>query len=167
MLEQFLKSILALLYNVVPMNAYIQRVPIGAKYPYYQINKVDISQDMINSFFINNTLRVYIRVWGEDEVALNENAFAIQSAITSGRGIIPILNQDGTQSNRVIRIEDIESIPIQTDVNEVYCVELNFKFETFLNVSAQEFDLIAHVHAALNATTTSSDNTNTTQVTIQ
>jgi hypothetical protein len=145
MLEQFVKSVLAYFVKVAPMNAYIQSIPLGVKYPCYLVNKCDIHSHPINSYYFMNTITLYVRCFGKDEVDLRNTVNNLTQQIFNDYRAIPILNQDGTESERYIRVEDIESIEIPTDVNEVYCVELNFSFDTQFNVNVDELALIGNV----------------------
>lgn len=157
MLEQLIKSIMAYLNTIVPMNTYIQRIPVQAQYPLYLVNKVDIKTEAINSYYYVNHINIYIRMFSEDEVKLKNDYFNLNNALFDVSRVIPILNQDGTKSGRSIRFENIESIEIPTDVNEIYCVELNFEFDTTQVVNVQEFALLQDVYVSKD--TTSPDNT--------
>lgn len=142
MLEQFLKSILARFIAIEPMNAYIQKIPIGVQYPCYLVNKVDIQTTALNSFYFINTVHVYVRCFGKDEVELKNKVSNLVQTIFEEYRKIPILNIDGTQSGRVLRIEDIESIEIPVDENEMYCIEINFNFDTTHTIRQGEFQLL-------------------------
>jgi hypothetical protein len=142
MLEQFIKSVVANFVKIEPMNAYVQKVPKDVKYPCYLVNKCDINTTPINTFFFINNVTLYVRIFGKDEVELKNKAFNLTSNIFENGRKIPILNVDGTESSRFIRIERIESIDIPVDQNEIYCVEINFDFETTHNLNVQEFELI-------------------------
>lgn len=146
MLEQFIKSIMAYFNSIVPMNTYIQRIPQDAIYPLYVVTKIDIKTSFINSFYFMNHITMYVQMWSKDEITLKNNAFDLNTAVFDTTGVIPILNQDGSHSGRAVRIEDIEVIEITSDVNELYCMELNFKFDTTFNVSYEEFQKITTVH---------------------
>ncbi|HLO11478.1 MAG TPA: hypothetical protein VK190_04415 [Pseudoneobacillus sp.] len=145
MLEQFIKSILARFVQYEPMNAYIQNIPEGVEYPCYLLNKCDIHTTPLNSFYFVNNVTLYVRIFGTDEIDLKNRVFNLTNNIFEYHRKIPILNQDGTESNRFLRIEDVESIEIPVDENEVYCIELNFNFDTTHQVSVQEFELLARV----------------------
>lgn len=147
MLEQFLKSTLAHFCKVEPMNAYIQEMPKGVKYPCYLVNKVDISTQPLNQFYFNNTISVYIRIFGEDEIGIKNKTFNLINNVFANYRKIPILNEDGTESERFIRVENIESIDITVDENEIYCTEINFSFDTTFNVTVEEFELLGKVNS--------------------
>jgi hypothetical protein len=145
MLEQFLKSILAHFVKVEPMNAYIQNIPQGVQYPCYFVNKCDVKTNKINSYYFMNTITPYIRIFGKNEVDLKNKSINLIQNIFSDHGKIPILNEDGTESNRFIRIEDIESIEIPVEENEIYCIEINLSFDTTHIVSVEEFEILRRV----------------------
>lgn len=145
MLEQFVNSIFAYFTKVEPMNAYVQKVPVDVEYPCYLLNKCDITTDALNSYFFMNHIHLYIRIFGTDEIKLKNQASNLTQELFKNQRKIPILEEDGTESSRFIRIEDVESIEINVDENEMYCVELNFSFDTTHNVDVQEFDLLEKV----------------------
>jgi hypothetical protein len=127
------------------MNAYIQKIPVDVKYPCYLVNKCDIVTQPLNSYYFINTVTLYVRVFGTDEVELKNKVFNLTNRIFEENRKIPILNKDGTHNGRFVRIENIESIDIPVDENEMYCVELNFSFDTTHIVGTQEFDLLGRV----------------------
>lgn len=149
MLEQFIKSIIAHFVKLEPMNAYIQKMPIDVQYPCYLVNKCDINTNTINNFYFINTVTLYVRLFGKDEVDLKNKSFKLVNSIFEDQRKIPILNIDGTPSNRFVRIENIESIDIVVDENEIYCTELNFSFDTTHIINSQEFELLANFHSNL------------------
>lgn len=128
-----------------PMNAYIQSIPIGVEYPCYLVNKCDIHSHPLNSYYYMNTITLYVRCFGKDEVDLRNKVNNLTQQIFGDYRKIPILNVDGTESSRYVRVEDIESIEIPVDVNEIYCVELNFSFDTTFNVNVDELATIDNV----------------------
>lgn len=142
MLKQFISSIIARFVEIEPMNAYIQEVPEGVKYPCYLVNKCDIKSTMINSYYYMNTIFLYVRIFGNDELEIKGRANNVVQTVLSELGKIPILNEDGTKSRRYVRVEDFDTIDIKVDENEVYCVELNFNFDTTHRVTLQEFELM-------------------------
>lgn len=145
MLEQFLKSILSYFNSIEPMNAYIQNIPQGVEYPCYLVNKVDINTQSINVVYFVNNVTPYIRIFGQNEVELKNKVFNLIQNVFNNHRKIPLLNLDGTPSGRYIRVEDIDSTEIIVDENEVYCIEINFNFDTTHRVSKQEFDLLKKV----------------------
>jgi len=148
MLEQFIKSIMVYFTKIEPMNAYIQNIPQGIVYPCYLLNKCDIRSDAINSYFYMNNITLYIRLFGSNEIELKTKAFNLSQTIFKDHRKISILNIDGTDSGRFIRIEDgIETVDITVDENEVYCVEINLSFDTTHNVSMEEFAQLSGVYA--------------------
>lgn len=148
MLEQFIKSILAHFTKIEPMNAYIQNMPMGVKYPCYLLNKCEIASNAINSFYFMNTVTLYVRIFGNSEIELQNKAFNISQEIFRTQRKIPVLNIDGSPSGRSVRLEDgIESIDIQVDENEVYCVELNFSFDTTHHIDLKEYEILSKVYA--------------------
>lgn len=150
MLEQFIKSIVSHFVKVQPMNAYIQKVPNNVKYPCYLVNKCEVKTETLNSFYFVNTVTLYVRVFGENEVDLKNKTYSLVNNIFENQRKIPILNINGTPSNRFMRIEDIESIEIPVDQNELYCVELNFNFDTTHTVNVAEFDLLGKFNITVN-----------------
>lgn len=147
MLEQFIKSVLANFVKIEPMNAYIQNIPVGVQYPCYLVNKCDIKTEPITSFYYMNNITLYIRMFGNSELELKNKAFNIIQYVFQNNRKVPILNENGTESGRFIRIEDIESIEINVDENDVYCVELSFTFDTTHNVKLQEFEILGTVYS--------------------
>lgn len=145
MLEQFVKSVIAHFVSIEPMNAYVQSIPEGVEYPCYLVNKCDVKTTPINIYYFINTITLYVRIFSKDELDLKNKVFNLMSNIFEQHRKIPILNEDGTDSGRFIRIEDIESIEIPVDQNDVYCVEINFSFDTTHKVNAQEFQLLGQV----------------------
>lgn len=150
MLEQFIKSTVAYLVSIEPMNAYIQKMPKDVKYPAYVVNKCDINTTFLNSVYYVNTVTLYIRVFGNDEVGLKNKVYNLINSIFENRCIIPILDVTGLPTERYIRVEDVESIDINVDQNEIYCQEINFSFDTQHPVNIQEFDILAKVNSNLN-----------------
>lgn len=146
MLEQFIKSILAYFNSIEQMSTYIQSIPIGVEYPCYLVNKVEIQSKPLNSYYFINTISSYIRIFNSDEVDLKNKVYNLTNSVLSNRGKIPVLNEDGSESGRYVRIENFESIPITTDENEIYCVEIYFSFDTTYNIDEQEFELLANIH---------------------
>lgn len=147
MLEQFIKSVLAHFNKIEPMNIYIQNIPSGVIYPCYLLNKCDIKSEAINSYYFMNSITLYVRLFGRNEVDLKNKAFNLCQDIFKNQRKIPVLNEDGTDSGRSIRIEDgIETIDIPVDENETYCVELNFTFDTTHVVNVKEFDLLKEIY---------------------
>lgn len=147
MLKQFVSSVLAHFVKIEPMNAYIQSIPKGVKYPCYLINKCDVKTNLLNSHYFMNTITLYIRIFGTNELELKQKAYKVTQAIVAERGKIPILNSDGSVSSRYIRVEDIESIEIPVDENEIYCIELNFSFDTTHKVNYEEFEILAKFYS--------------------
>jgi hypothetical protein len=145
MLEQFIKSIFAYFIKVEPMSAYVQSIPVGVQYPCYLLNKADLRTRNLNAFYFINTVGLYIRVFDTDEVSLKNKVFNLTSNIFENRGKIPILNEDGTESERFIRIEDLDSYDLPVDANELYCIEINFNFDTTHQLTVPELDLLAKV----------------------
>jgi len=145
MLEQFLKSILSYFCTFHKMNAYIQNMPKDVKYPCYLVNKCDINTTSLNSVYFINTISPYIRITGRDEVELKNVAFDLVNQIFQNHRKIPILDIRGLETGRYIRLEDIEATEIIVDENEVYCMEINFSFDTTHIVNIKEFDLLAKV----------------------
>jgi hypothetical protein len=146
MLKQFVSSVVAHFVEIEPMNAYIQSIPVDVQYPCYLVNKCDVSVNFLNSYYYMNTVRLYIRVFGKDELALKEKANNVVHSLMSSRGKIHILNEDGTKSSRYIRVENIETIEITVDENEIYCTEINFSFDTTHNVSVGEWAVLKNFY---------------------
>jgi hypothetical protein len=146
MLEQFIKSILAYFISIEPMNAYVQDMPQGVQYPCYFLNKCDVKTNTINSYYFMNTVTLYIRIFDKDEVQLKNKVFNLIGTIFENQRKIPILNSDGSESNRYIRIEDIESIDIPVDEVDVSCIEIVFNFDTTHNITSQQFQLLGRLH---------------------
>jgi hypothetical protein len=146
MLEQFVKSIFAYFQKVDPMNAYVQSIPEGVQYPCYLLNKCDIRTEALNSYYFMNNIHLYIRCFGEDEVDLKNRINNVTNTIFAEHRKIPILNEDGTPTERFVRIENIESINLPVDENEIYCVEINFSFDTTHIVNQNEFQLLDKVY---------------------
>lgn len=142
MLEQFLKSILSYFVKKEPMNAYIQKIPVDVSYPCYLVNKCDAAITPLNATYFINTVTPYIRVFDKNEVALKNKVFKLTNTIFEENRKIPVLNLDGTESQMFIRIENVETIDIPVDENEIYCVEINFSFDTTHIVNIEEFDLL-------------------------
>lgn len=140
--EQVLKSIFAYFVKVEPMNAYVQSIPVGVQYPCYLLNKVDMRTRNFNSFYYMNTISFYIRIFDTDELSLKNKVFNLTSNIFEQRGLIPVLNQDGTESERYISIEGIESYDLPVDANELYCVEIFFSFDTTQNLQVPPLELL-------------------------
>lgn len=147
MLTQFLNSIMAHFIKVEPMSAYIQEMPEKVEYPCYLLNKLDVNTTTLNSFYFVNTLTLYIRIFGKDEVELKGRVFNLTNNLFETQRKIPILEKDGSSSRRYIRIEDIETIQIPVDENDTYCVELNFSFDTTHKINEQEFELLKEVNS--------------------
>ena len=145
MLEQFIKSIFAYFVRIEPMNAYVQSIPEGVQYPCYLLNKCDIRTEALNSYYFVNTVHLYVRCFGTNELELKNKVNGLTNTIFAEHRKIPILNEDGTNTDRFVRIENIESIEINVDENEMYCVELNFNFDTTHIVNQNEFQLIEKV----------------------
>lgn len=146
MLEQFIKSILAYFVKIEPMNAYVQAIPEGVEYPCYFVNKCDISTETLNSYYFLNNVNLYIRIFGENEVELKNKSFNLVQHIFNNQRRIPILEEDGSESGRLIRLENIETIEIPVDENEMYCTELNFSFDTSHHISPGEFEILGKVY---------------------
>lgn len=146
MLNQFLSSIISYFISIEPMNAYVQSIPEGVEYPCYLINRCEINTESFNSVYFINTIHPYIRIFGQDEIEIKEKAFNLVNTIFKEHRKIPILDIDGKPTRRFIRIENIESIPITVDENEVYCVEINFSFDTTHVVNITEFDMLKNVY---------------------
>jgi hypothetical protein len=146
MLKQFISSIIARFVKIEPMNAYIQKIPVDVEYPCYLVNKCDIKSSFINSYYFMNTVTLYVRIFSKDEVELKNRANNLIQNIMSERGKISVLDIDGEETDRFVRIEDIESIEIPVDENEIYCIEINFSFDTTHVVNYEEFDLLAKAH---------------------
>jgi hypothetical protein len=142
MLEQFIKSIMAHFVNIEPMNAYVQSIPEGVKYPCYLVNKCDITTESLNSFYFVNTITPYIRVFGYDEVDIKNKVFNLIQKIYEEHTKIPIRNEDGSISKRYIRVERIEAIDITVDQNEIYCKEINFSFDTTHIVNVEDWEIL-------------------------
>lgn len=142
MLKQFISSIVARFVEIEPMNAYIQKVPVGVQYPCYLVNKCDIKTSFINAYYFMNTVTLYIRIFSKDEMELKNRANNVVQTIMEDRGKIPILDINGNKSQRYVRVEDIESIEIPVDENEMYCTEINFSFDTTHVVKYTEFELL-------------------------
>lgn len=147
MLEQFINSTIAHFKSIEPMEAYVQSMPTGVKYPCMLVNKCDINTELINSYMFMNTITLYIRIFGKDENINKAKANNITQKVMRDRGKIPILNEDGSQSERFIRVENFESIDIAVDENEVYCIEINFSFDTTHEVYYEEFQKLAKFYA--------------------
>lgn len=145
MLEQFIKSIFAYFVKIEPMNAYVQSIPVGVQYPCYLLNKCDINTEAINSFYFMNTVHLYVRCFGENEIDLKNKVNNLTQTIFAEYRKIPVLDIDGIETDRFIRIENIESIEIPVDQNEMYCVEINFSFDTTHNVNIEELASIGQV----------------------
>lgn len=145
MLEQFIKSIFAYFVKIEPMNAYVQSIPVGVQYPCYLLNKCDINTEAINSFYFMNTVHLYVRCFGENEIDLKNKVNNLTQTIFAEYRKIPVLDIDGIETDRFIRIENIESIEIPVDQNEMYCVEINFSFDTTHNVNIEELAFIGQV----------------------
>ena len=145
MLEQFIKSIFAYFVQKEPMNAYVQSIPDGVEYPCYLLNKCDIQTEALNSYYFINNVHLYVRCFGQDEVELKNKVNKLTNTIFEEHRKIPILNEDGTETDRFVRIENIESIEISVDENEMYCVEINFDFDTTHTVNQSEFELLQRV----------------------
>ena len=146
-LEQFIKSIFAHFVKIEPMSAYIQSIPNGVEYPCYLLNKCDINTIPLNAYFYMNTVHLYVRIFGTSEIDIKNKSFKLIQSIFEDYRKIPILERDGTETERFIRIENIESIDIPVDENDVYCVEINFNFDTTHNVSVEEFDLLGQIYS--------------------
>ena len=146
MLEQFLKSIMANFNKIEPMNVYIQSMPNGVQYPCYLLNKVDITTDQINSYYFMNNVHLYVRMFGTDELELKTKSFNLVTSVFRTRGKVPLLNEDGTASDRFVRIEKVESIDIPVDENDVYCSEINFSFDTTHDVFVEEFQILGQAN---------------------
>lgn len=149
MLKQFISSIIARFVQIEPMNAYIQKVPEGVQYPCYLLNKCDITSTFINSYYFMNTITLYIRIFSKDEIELKSRASNVVQTLMEDRGKISILNENGSASNRFVRVEDIESIEIPVDENEIYCIEINFSFDTTHVVKYEEFQLLSQATVSL------------------
>lgn len=147
MLDQFINSTIAHFKNIEPMNAYVQSVPTGVEYPCMLVNKCDINTELINSYMFMNTVTLYVRIFGKDENANKSRASHITQEVMKNRGKIPILNEDGSESTRFIRVEKFEAIDITVDENEIYCVEINFSFDTTHEVYYEEFQKLAKFYA--------------------
>lgn len=148
MLEQFIKSVMVHFTKVEPMNAYIQNIPQGVEYPCYLLNKCDVRSDAINSFYYMNNITLYIRLFGSNEIELKSKAFNLAQDVFRNQRKIPILNIDGLDSGRFIRLENgIETVDIPVDENEVYCVEMNFSFDTTHDINPEEFEILGKVYA--------------------
>lgn len=145
MLEQFIKSVLVHFQKIEPMNAYIQSMPEDVEYPCYLLNKCDIRTEALNSYYFMNNIHLYIRCFSEDEIELKNKVSNLTNTIFTNQRKIPILNEDGSETSRYIRIENIESIEINVDENEVYCNEINFSFDTTHVVNQNEFQLLDKV----------------------
>lgn len=143
MLGQFINSTVACFKKIEPMSAYVQTIPTGVKYPCMVVNKCDIKTELINSYMFNNTITLYIRIFGEHEAATKAKAYNITQSVIAERGKIPILNEDGSESTRFIRVETIDTIDIPVDENEIYCSEINFTFDTSHKVNYEEFMKLA------------------------
>jgi hypothetical protein len=142
MLEQFVKSVLSYFVSIEPMNVYVQKMPNTVKYPCYLLNKCDITTKPINSYYFMNNVHLYVRCFSNDEVDLKNRINNVVQQVFANYRKLPILNEDGSETGRYIRIEDIESIEIPVDQNDLYCVEINFGFDTTHNVSLDEFELL-------------------------
>lgn len=150
MLEQFIKSIVVYLKQVEPMNAYIQNIPVGIEYPCYLLNKCDLRTNAINSYYFMNNVTLYIRLFGNNEVELKNKSFNLIQHIFNNQRKIPILEIDGSESERFIRVdESMETIDIVVDENEVYCVEVTLSFDTTHNINPEEFDLLGRMYAEM------------------
>lgn len=150
MLEQFIKSIMVYLRQVEPMNTYIQNMPQGVEYPCYLLNKCDLKTDAINSYYFMNNITLYIRLFGNDEIELKNKSFNLIQHIFNNQRKMPILEVDGSDSERFIRVDDgIEAIDIVVDENEVYCVELTLSFDTTHNINPEEFALLGKMYAEM------------------
>lgn len=143
MLQQFINSTMAYFKSIEPMSVYIQKIPTGVKYPCMLVNKCDIKNTPINGYMFMNNITLFIRVFGNDELETKGKAYNIVQTISENLGKIPVLNEDGSESNRFIRVESIEAIDITVDQNEVYCTEINFSFDTAHKVNYQEFEKLA------------------------
>src|SRR5690606_16757068 len=111
----------------------------------YLLNKCDIRTEALNSYYFINNIHLYIRIFGEDEINLKNRVNNLTNTIFAEHRKIPILNEDGTPTDRFVRVENIESIPITVDENEIYCEEINFEFDTTHIVNVGEFQLLDRV----------------------
>lgn len=150
MLAQFINSTIAHFKTIEDMNAYVQSIQKNVQYPCMLVNKCEINTEPINSYMFMNTITLYVRIFDTDENRCKARAYNIVQAVMADRGKIPVLDKDGNKTSRFIRIEEIESIEISVDANDVYCVEINFSFDTTHKVDYEEFPKLAKVYARNN-----------------
>lgn len=145
--EQIVKSIMAYLVSKEPGNTYIQKIVKDVKYPCYILSNHDISTSAINACYFNSVVSLYIQLFDTNEVALKKRAHKLVSNLFQEKRMIPLLNKDGSHNGKYLRFESIDCNEIVVDQIDVYCMEMNFSFETTLPVNVIDYQLMMNIEA--------------------
>ncbi|MBP2635553.1 MAG: hypothetical protein H6Q72_1460 [Firmicutes bacterium] len=120
MIQDEISSIAKFCYDKNPVKIYFDRIPQNMIVPcmYFPEPVVVSSADTICAYL--NVYQLFIKAFALKTQDAHRAAHTIAEAIRKSRGVIPVINQDGTQSGGFMQINmDIETKPLDEGVAQL------------------------------------------------
>ena len=120
MIQDEISSIARFCYNRNTVKLYFDRIPQNMCIPcmYFPAPFVVSSSDTIGAYC--NVYQLFIKVFSIKTQDAHREAHAIAEALRRARGVIPVINLDGTLSGEFMQINmDIETKPLDEGVAQL------------------------------------------------
>lgn len=126
MIQDEISSIARFCYNQHRVKLYYNRIPQNMVTPcmYFPEPIVTSSPDTLYTYF--NAYQLFVKVFSETTQTAQRTAHTIAEAIRKAKGVIPIIDPDGSMSGKFMNV----SLDIQTKELDDGVAQLSLKWKT-------------------------------------